>query len=287
MKSNLQKGRDIVSKYMYISTSLDNLCDDITSLNVSDFNAKYNTHFASEYNFKKYIYRLYNTYFKQAKKSSVDYTYKVRIKKALDQRNKKIIPISDWFLFMLSSYANQFDTEKVVLYNNQKSTRAYYGYYAQLTSNLHTIFLDSFYSNLDFFQDYFVRIILSETAYLKCQRTDKSFSYYYYNDTGLIQLRFFYQDNLTERSVNTPPLVFYFDSARKMYKIKDFEHQLNRIFKKEDLNKKYETEDSPDFDVDIKIIMKYVLVYSFGLSQTQFDERKQEIGLRKSIYLRY
>lgn len=88
-KSNLQKGRDIVARFIYVARSDMQLSNDIENLSYQDFNIKYNMNISSEINFQKSIYRLYNTYFKRAKRNSTDEYYKLLIRTALARRKQK------------------------------------------------------------------------------------------------------------------------------------------------------------------------------------------------------
>jgi hypothetical protein len=294
MTSNLQRGRNVVANYLYIAKSIQNLTDDIENISFQDFNAKYSTKFASEYNFQKSIYRLHNTYFKAAKKNSIDYFYKIEIKTALENRKKKKPSQTDWEKIMTNNFPKAFDSEYILLYKGNKSNNAFFGFYMSLMQK--AINPEDLLAFNEFYEDLFVNCVLSLAIYLKCSRTDRSFSFFFKKDIGQLQLRFFYDSatDSTEHVVQTKPLDFYFDVRKQKYVITNFAKEIEHIFKKktsidkrniDENNSIYQSETS-EYDIP-EMRLKYVLIYSYGTSNNMFDERHNEIGLRESIFLRY
>lgn len=293
MVSNLKKGYNVVTKYLYYATSIDILKNDIEYMTYDEFNVKYNTNFASDYNFMKSIYRIFNTYFKYAKKKSLEAFYRDEIKKAYQNRLVVKIIVPDWDKMITSIFPLMFQNERVIVYS-KKHPKAYFGYYLKLG-----FFLEDMLNNMGDFEDYFCRLIEALAEYFRCIKTDKSFSYQFKDHEGMIQIKFCYTNVgiTSEHEVMTKPLSYYYDSKKSKYTIRGFNDSIKVLFPKESESNKDETAykrhhkdeyyPTPDFDEPQQTFLAYGLLFSYGIEQNNFDVRAGEVGMRKSVYLRY
>ena len=278
-KSNLQLGRDKISKYLYYSTDLTDLCNDIRNFTYQQFNIKYNTNFSSDSNFEGSLRKIYGTYYKKAFKP-IDKLYRDEIKKAYYNRGVPS-PNTDWKNIMTDNFPTAFSKEKI---DGIISSKGLLGYYFQINDNI-----EGLIQNWLIYLTELNKSAFNEAIYFK----HSQFSDFKYFQTFLVptlwRLRISFNNiNGKEAFYTTQVFDCGISSTGKLkYEGLHIREKIQRFFTESSKQPSDEKANSNDNNINTETALNWILFQIPSLNSNQFMERAGEIGKRGGLGLRY